>query len=201
MSADNTAKVTGRRTAKSSSKASASKPENKDIEAQAMGTETTVKAAESEGNKEETMSTDNVVKITARPVQSESKAEGAIQLHQPISMVWNRPVMPSEIKVAETMTVAGVRPIAASDMDVFATYLNGRPIMASSLRVQEMLPGGRPIFVSDFPMVEGAILPGDRPIMASNPELLEASVLPGGRPIASNDIVDPEPSVLMGYLD
>jgi len=147
---------------------------------------------------EPAMSTDSVVKITARPAQSE---EGAIALSQPSLMVWNRPVMPAEIEVAETMSVAGVRPIAVSHLELAGSFLNGRPIEASALKVHDMLPGDRPIFDSDFKMVEGAILPGNRPIMASKPELLAASILPGNRPIASNEIIDPEPAVLMGYLD
>lgn len=147
---------------------------------------------------EPAMSTDSVVKITARPAQSE---EGAIALTQPTSMVWNRPVMPSEIEVAETMSVAGVRPIAVSHLELAGSFLNGRPIEASALKVRDMLPGDRPIFGSEFKMVDGALLPGNRPILASSPELLAASVLPGNRPIASNEIIDPEPAVLMGYLD
>jgi hypothetical protein len=149
---------------------------------------------------EPTMSTDSVTKIDVRPAQSDGK-DGAIALSQPVSMIWNRPVMPSEIEVAETMSVAGVRPIAASHLELAGSFLNGRPIEASALKVRNMLPGDRPIFDSGFKMMEGAILPGNRPILASSPELLSGSVLPGNRPIASNEIVDPEPPVLMGYLD
>jgi hypothetical protein len=147
---------------------------------------------------EPAMSTDGVVKITARPAQAE---EGAIALSEPVNMVWNRPVMPSDIEVAETMSVAGVRPIAVSHLELAGSFLNGRPIESSGLKVRDMLPGDRPIFVSDFHMMEGAMLPGNRPIQASRPELMEASVLPGNRPIFSNEVIDPEPSTLMGYLD
>lgn len=147
---------------------------------------------------EPAMSTDGVVKITARPAQSEA---GAIALSQPVNMVWNRPVMPSDIEVSETMSVAGVRPIAVSHLELAGSFLNGRPIEASGLKVREMLPGDRPIFDSEFHMMEGAMLPGNRPIQASRPELMEASVLPGNRPIFSNEVIDPEPSALMGYLD
>ncbi|MFM7449540.1 MAG: hypothetical protein ACKO24_13205 [Leptolyngbyaceae cyanobacterium] len=152
-----------------------------------------------ETSEEEAMPSDNVVKITARPVQEEQKGE--MQLHQPTTMVWNRPVMPSEIEVKETIVVAGVRPIEASHLALFGSFLNGRPIAASPIQVAEMLPGDRPIFVSEFHMVEGLTLPGERPVMVSDPQLMQASVLPGGRPIASNDIIDPEPATLMGYLD
>ncbi len=148
--------------------------------------------------REPAMSTDSVVKVTPRPAQSE---EGAIALSQPQHMVWNRPVMPSEIEVAETMSVAGIRPIAVSHLELAGSFLNGRPIEASHLKVCEMLPGDRPIFDSEIHMVEGTMLPGNRPILVSSPELMAASMLLGNRPISSNETVDPEPSVLMGYLD
>lgn len=105
-----------------------------------------------------------------------------------------------EIEVAESFTSAGVRPIAASHMEIFATILNDRPIMASHLKVLDYsLPGGRPIFASDMIIRDDLTLPGGRPIIASDPRLLEASLITGGRPIAPNDIGDGEP--LMGYID
>lgn len=162
-----------------------------------MSSENSVVENGSEASKEATMSSENVVKINARPVQEESQL-GGIQLHQPGSLTSDRPVMPSDIEVTGTMTVAGVRPIAASHLALAGSFLNGRPIAASNLKVQEMLPGGRPIFVSEFRAVEGMLM-GDRPILASDPKLMEASMLPGGRPIASNEIDDPES--IMGYLD
>ncbi len=143
------------------------------------------------------MSTDSVVKVD----KSTADEKGAITLSQPSLTIWNRPVMPSEIEVAETMSVAGVRPIAVSHLELAGSFLNGRPIEASHLKVRDMLPGDRPIFDSEFKMVETAMLPGNRPIMVSDPVLLAASILPGNRPIASNETVDPEPAVLMGYLD
>lgn len=172
------------------------------VEANAINGENLIMADSAEAPKEDTMSSDNVVQITARPVPPESAhPNSAIQLHQPVAMAGNRPVMPSDLEVVSTMTVAGVRPVVASHLELFGSFLNGRPIAASPLKVCEMLPGGRPIFVSEFKMVEGALLPGDRPVMISDPQLLQASTLPGGRPIASNEIVDPEPATLMGYLD
>lgn len=199
---DAAAKVSSRRRKASSKSPASATPDIKTVEASAMSGEDAVKAENAEATKEEAMSSDNVVKITARPVQADAQsAEAAIQLHQPVSMIWNRPVMPSDIEVAGTMTVAGVRPIAASHLELFGSFLNGRPISASSLKVQEMLPGNRPIFASEFRMVEGPMLLGDRPIMVSDPQLLHGSMLPGNRPIAPNDTVDPEPAALMGYLD
>jgi len=203
MTAENAAKASNRR-AKTTPKPAETAPVAtqetvKSAEAAATSGETTVKVDSTEVT-EETMAADNVVKITARPAQEESQ-QGALQLHQPTTMVWNRPVMPSDIEVKETLTIAGVRPIAASHLELFGSFLNGRPIAASSIQVRDMLPGDRPIMANTFQMVEGSILPGDRPIMLSDPRLLEASVLPGNRPIAPNDIIDPEPEALMGYLD
>lgn len=106
----------------------------------------------------------------------------------------------SEIEVAESFTSAGLRPIAASHLDVFGTILNNRPIMASHLRVVEYaIPGNRPVFASDIVVRDDLTLPGGRPIIASDPKLLEASLLMGGRPIASNQVDDAE--TLMGFLD
>lgn len=96
--------------------------------------------------------------------------------------------------------ISGIRPIAPSQLEVYATILNNRPIAASHLRVLDYsIPGHRPMFASELVLREDLTLPGGRPIMASDPKLLEASFLPGGRPIASNDLGDGE--FLMGYLD
>jgi len=148
---------------------------------------------------ENAMSTD-VTTVTPQPEPSPEK-EGAIALSQPSLTVWNRPVMPSEFEVAETISVAGIRPIAVSHLALAGSFLNGRPIEASVLKVHEMLPGARPIFESNFKIMENGMLPGNRPILASSPQLLHAAMLLGNRPIASNETVDPEPTVLMGYLD
>ena len=104
-------------------------------------------------------------------------------------------------KVAENFSVAGLRPIAASSMEIYGTILNNRPIMASNLRVIDSttLADHRPIFASEMMIREDLTLPGGRPVFASDPKLLEASLLPGGRPIASNEIDDSE--TLMGYID
>jgi hypothetical protein len=125
--------------------------------------------------------------------------KGEIQVAAP-TYIADRPVSAGAIEVADTFASAGLRPIAASHMDVYGTILNGRPIMASHLQVAEFaLPGQRPVFASDLVVRDDLTLPGGRPIMASDPHLLEASLLPGGRPIASNEIDDSE--TLMGFLD
>ncbi|MGQ9870410.1 hypothetical protein [Leptodesmis sp.] len=200
MTADNTAKATEDLSKSSGQKARSSRSTKAASEVSKVVEEQTVKPDSANTNDGDSMSTDNVVQITTRPVQEGGSEQSSIALRQPVAMVGDRPVMPSEIEVAETISVAGVRPIAVSHLVLAGSYLNGRPIEASSLRVLDMLPGDRPIFDSGFRAVEGAMLPGHRPIMASPHELLEASMLPGNRPIAPNED-DPEPAVLMGYLD
>ncbi len=111
-----------------------------------------------------------------------------------------RPVGPGAIEIAESYSSAGIRPIAASHLDVYGTILNGRPIMSSDIRVLETtMPGNRPVFASNISVREDLSLPGGRPIFASDVDLMEAPLLPGGRPIADNETVDSE--TLMGYLD
>lgn len=160
-----------------------------------MSSETTPKENGSAVSKE---AAQEPIKIEPRPATVKA-GKTEIQLHQPTAMIQNRPIMPSDVEVVETLTVAGVRPIAASHMALVGSFLNGRPISASSIKVLDTLPGDRPIFASEIKMVEGTMLPGDRPIMVSDPHLLQASLLPGNRPIASNDIDDPES--LMGFID
>lgn len=105
-----------------------------------------------------------------------------------------------DIEVAESFTSAGLRPIAASHLDVYGTILNNRPIMSSGLQVVEYaIPGNRPVFASDLIVRDDLTLPGGRPIVASDPHLLESNWMIGGRPIASNEIDDSE--TLMGFID
>ncbi|GAB4380976.1 MAG: hypothetical protein Kow00121_38360 [Elainellaceae cyanobacterium] len=102
-----------------------------------------------------------------------------------------------EIQVG-SFAIAGLRPIAPSHLEVFATILNGRPIAASHLQVMEYA-GNRPIFASNIAVRDDLTLPGGRPILISDPKLMQASTLPGGRPIASNQTDDGE--TLMGFID
>jgi hypothetical protein len=103
-----------------------------------------------------------------------------------------------DIEVAESFTAAGLRPIAASHLDVYGTIMNNRPVMASHLRVVEYA-GNRPIFANDVTFRDDLSLPGGRPIAASDPKLLQASQIMNARPIASNEIDDNRS--LMGYID
>lgn len=111
-----------------------------------------------------------------------------------------RPVMPNALDFVGMISSAGERPIGASTVVVFGTYMNGRPIEASSLKLFEMLPGDRPVFANEVSYVEGTA-DGGRPIMISPAGLMNAGEVMGSRPIFSNDIVDPDSGSLMGYLD
>ena len=111
-----------------------------------------------------------------------------------------RPVTPNAMNFVGMISSAGDRPIGASTVVVFSTYLNGRPIEASSLKLFEMLPGDRPVFANEVSYVAGTA-DGGRPIMISPVGLMNAGEAMGTRPIFSNDIVDPDSASLMGYLD
>lgn len=137
--------------------------------------------------------------IDVTPETSDSD-DGAIQLHsQPSLSAWNRPIMSSEIEVVDTIQSSGIRPIAASHLDIVGTLMGGRPITSSHLRISEILPGNSPIFFSDIKMIDGNEGLLGRPVMASDPALLNSGLGFGNRPIASNE-TDDAPT-LMGYID
>jgi hypothetical protein len=137
--------------------------------------------------------------------KTETKAASALTVAkgsdiQPSGSIWNRPVGPGQIEVAESISVAGVRPIAVSHMEIFGTILNDRPIQASHIQISDTtIPGGRPIFTSEIVIRDDLTLPGGRPIFASDARLMDAPLLPGGRPIADNEVEDGD--LLMGYID
>ncbi|MEP0930650.1 hypothetical protein NDI52_23165 [Leptolyngbya sp. PL-A3] len=141
---------------------------------------------------------ETVTKTEAKETSALAVAKNAEM--QPSGSIWNRPVGPGQIEVAESISVAGVRPIAASHMEIFGTILNDRPIQASHIQVADTtIPGGRPIFTSEIVIRDDLTLPGGRPIFASDARLMDAPLLPGGRPIADNELEDGE--LLMGYID
>lgn len=111
-----------------------------------------------------------------------------------------RPVTPNAINFVGMFSSAGDRPIGASGLVVFGTYMNGRPIEASSLKLFEMLPGDRPVFADEVHYVPGTA-DGGRPVMISPNGLMNAGEMMGSRPTFSNDTVDPNSATLMGYLD
>ncbi len=80
---------------------------------------------------------------------------------------------------------------------------NHRPVGLSEFEVVGSLDiaGNRPIMANTFEVATTDLLPGHRPVAVSKLPVADLHFLPGNRPIASNDVVDPIPSVLMGYLD
>ncbi|UBF25479.1 hypothetical protein K9N68_28485 [Kovacikia minuta CCNUW1] len=72
MTINNQARASSRR-GKRSSKADSPETENKTAEAKAMSAENPVDQDPSETNKDESMASDNVVKISARPAQADAQ--------------------------------------------------------------------------------------------------------------------------------
>ncbi len=144
------------------------------------------------GDKTMTQETEKSAPLATKKEASIAKTGSALPV---------RPVAPGELTVVGMISSAGERPIGAATMVVFGTYMNGRPIEASNMKLFEILPGDRPVFSSEIAYVPGTASYGSRPIMISPAGLLGAEEVMGNRPIFSNDIVDPDSSSLMGYLD
>jgi hypothetical protein len=102
-----------------------------------------------------------------------------------------------------TLVIAGVRPIAGSDLQVAETVsIAGiRPISASNLQVVETINimGIRPIAANTLKIFDSINLSGLRPIASSSLVISESYSIMGQRPVASNDIDDS--NGLMGFLD
>jgi hypothetical protein len=145
------------------------------------------------------MSQEEAVKAEPKPAKAKAEPKSAIVKQTPSLSIWERPVMASEVEVVGTLQMAGERPVAASAMGIFGTYLNGRPIQSSDLKIYDGLPGGSAIFLSDFHAVEGLDLPGGRPVMASPSGLLGSDRHFGDRPIFANEADDA--AELMGFID
>jgi|GEM_PF-1246652 hypothetical protein len=185
---------TSRATAKKEETAAETQPDTHATDEVSHASET----PEDQKKVEKTVTKDDTTSGMSALALSKEKA-GDIQASA-VGSIWLRPVGPSQIEVVETISDAGLRPIAASHMEIYGTILNNRPIMASHIQLSETsLPGGRPIFMSDIVIREDLTLPGGRPVFASSARLMDAKILPGGRPIAANEEDDAE--LLMGYLD
>jgi len=102
-----------------------------------------------------------------------------------------------------TLAIAGVRPIAGSDLQVAETVsIAGiRPISASNLEVVETINvmGIRPIAANTIKVVDSINLSGLRPIASSSLVVSSSYSVMGNRPVASNIIDDSE--ILMGFID
>ena len=95
-------------------------------------------------------------------------------------------VLDDETRLVETDTLPNHRPIALSSFEIVGTLDQA---------------GQRPIGANTFLISTLETLPGHRPVGVSTLMISDLHTLPGDRPIAANDVIDPHPSVLMGYLD
>lgn len=95
-------------------------------------------------------------------------------------------VLDDETRLVETDTLPNHRPIALSSFEIVGTLDQA---------------GHRPIGANTFLISALDTLPGHRPVGVSSLPIADLHTLPGDRPIAPNDVIDPHPSVLMGYLD
>jgi len=95
-----------------------------------------------------------------------------------------RPIAGSDLQVADTVSIAGVRPISASNLEVVETInvMGIRPIAANTIKV-----------------VDSINLSGMRPIASSALVVSNSYSIMGNRPVASNVIDDSD--VLMGFID
>lgn len=139
---------------------------------------------------------EEVIDATVTPANEEEQS--AIQLHN-LAVIAASPIMPSDIEIVGTILDGGIRPIAASHLDIVGTLLGNRPITSSHLRIAEVMPGNRPIFYDDIKLIDHIEVSGHRPILASDPALMGADMLLGNRPIFTNN-TDDAPA-LMGYID
>jgi hypothetical protein len=139
---------------------------------------------------------EEVIDATVTP--SNDEEQSAIQLHN-LAVIAASPIMPSDIEIVGTILDGGIRPIAASHLDIVGTLLGNRPITSSHLRISEIMPGNRPVFFDDIKLIDHVEMAGHRPILASDPALMGADMLLGNRPIFTNNIDDAP--ALMGYID
>lgn len=95
-------------------------------------------------------------------------------------------VLDDETRLVETDTLPNHRPIALSSFEIVGTLDQA---------------GQRPIGANTFMISTLDTLPGHRPVGVSTLMISDLHTLPGDRPIAPNDVIDPHPSILMGYLD
>lgn len=95
-----------------------------------------------------------------------------------------RPIASSDLQVAETVSIAGVRPISASHLQVVDTM---------------NVMGIRPIAANNIQVVDSINLSGIRPIASSSLVIAQSYSVMGNRPVASNNIDDS--ANLMGFLD
>lgn len=131
------------------------------------------------GKKSAKVKAEKTAQVITLPVQEspQSSAIAETQSDQPFSL-------PGNVEISDTINLAGIRPIASSDLQVADTV---------------KMAGIRPIASSDFQLASTVNLVGMRPIGLSNLQFSSTVNFSGIRPIASNNSDDI--ATLIGYLD
>ncbi|MCC5636800.1 hypothetical protein LC593_13185 [Nostoc sp. CHAB 5844] len=119
-------------------------------------------------------------------VNNEQSTQATDNSDQPgtLAIAGIRPIASSDLQVAETVSIAGIRPISASNLEVVETInvMGIRPITANTIKV-----------------VDNINLSGMRPIASSALVISSSYSVMGNRPVASNIVDDSE--ILMGFID
>ncbi|MEM6836940.1 MAG: hypothetical protein AAF609_08795 [Cyanobacteria bacterium P01_C01_bin.120] len=137
--------------------------------------ESTPKSSGSTGSTKSTTKSSSRRQTKSNLVKAEAKDAGEVVF-----------VLDDSTRIAPTEYLPNHRPIALSEFDVVGSL---------------DMAGERPIMANGFEVATTDLLPGHRPVAVSNLPISDLQFLPGNRPIAPNDVVDPNPSTLMGYLD
>ncbi|MBE9208634.1 hypothetical protein IQ244_19245 [Nostoc sp. LEGE 06077] len=110
---------------------------------------------------------------------------------------------PDKSETSGTLAIAGIRPIASSDLQVAETVsIAGlRPISVSTLEIVGTIDvmGIRPIGANHIQVFDSINLSGIRPIASSALVISHSYSVMGDRPVASNIIDNSE--ILMGFID
>jgi hypothetical protein len=174
MEAADTAKRNGRRTR--SAKGTVDNTAEDNTADNAAATEKAMAEQEQKTNGDTKSAAKTEITALSLATSPDYAAEkGAIEIAEMFSSAGDRPIGASHLHIYGT--ILNNRPIMASDIRVLDTTLvGGRPIFASNLEIRDdlTLPGGRPVFSSDPHLLEASLLPGGRPIASNDIDDAEA---------------------------
>lgn len=140
-------------------------------------------ASESANGKADDKSTETEKATAGKATQRQAKSSLVKSPEQePTDII----VLADDSRVVLTDTLPNHRPIGLNDFEVVGSLSSA---------------GNRPIMADTFEVFSTDTLPGHRPVAISTLPISELDFLPGNRPIAPNEVVDPHPTILMGYLD
>ncbi|MBE9007264.1 hypothetical protein IQ259_19880 [Fortiea sp. LEGE XX443] len=144
--------------------------------------------------------------VSPRQRSAKLKGETTVEVENNQGQAVNKDKIAQDTDKSEkpgTLAVAGVRPIAGSDLQVAETVsIAGlRPISASNLEIVGTIDvmGIRPIGANTIQVFDSINLSGMRPIASSGLVISSSYSVMGNRPVASNIIDDSE--ILMGFID